>query len=340
MPDILLLDTEVVVADACHRVTAPGGYEWWYFDAQDRNTGTFVVAVFHAGFVLHPQYLRRYHLYQSRPTRHAPPLPAEYPCVHLAVHEKGRSCSQFIHQYTATHVQASTSERRVTMGPNRLFSSGNALQLHFEGSHGLSADLTFEPRFAHPPGEKMFASANSGHPAHHCWVIANPLCEVGGEIRLPDGSTIRLNGSGYHDHLYGTGPLGAGLRRWMCGRVLQENQAVSFQIASATQPGGIDQAHLFVADRAGIGAIGVPRIAWGPERFTAWGLAYPTAVDLGPTLILRQPRVLDSSPFCLRLKYDAFVGGEAASAFCNIVYPHRLGWPILGRFIERSIERA
>jgi hypothetical protein len=61
---------------------------------------------------------------------------------------------------------------------------------------------------------------------------------------------------------------------------------------------------------------------------------------MGPALILRQPRILDSSPFCLRLRYDAFVDGEAARAFCRIVYPYRLGWPILGRFIERSIEPA
>jgi carotenoid 1,2-hydratase len=340
MPDLLLLDTEVVVADACHRVTAPGGYEWWYFDAQDRDTGTFVVAQFHAGFIFHPQYLRRFHQYQSAPTRHTPPLPAEYPCVHLAVYENGRPCARFIHQYDPNQFAASSSECRLTIGPNQLFPSGNALRLHAEGSDGLWADLTFEPRLAHPPSEKMFKSGNLKHPAHHCWVISNPLCEVGGEIRLPRGSTIRISGLGYHDHLYGTAPLGAGLRRWMWGRVLLENQAVSFQIAMSIQPGEMDQSHLFMADRAAIGAIGIPRIVWTADRFSGWGLPYPTGVDMGPTLILRKPRILDSSSFCLRLRYDAYVDGEATGAFCRIVYPYRLGWPLLGRFIERSIQRA
>jgi hypothetical protein len=185
--------------------------------------------------------------------------------------------------------------------------------------------------------EKGFLRGNAGRVDRHYWVIANPLCEVGGEIRLPTGRTIRLDGLGYHDHRYGTGPIGPGVRRWLCGRVLQDNQAVAFQITTPSQPDQVDEAHVFKADHSAAGAIAAPRITWGSDRFTAWGLSYPTAVDIGRTLILRQPRLLDCSPFCMRLMYDAFVDGESASALCQIVYPHRLTWPILGRWIEKSI---
>jgi hypothetical protein len=54
---------------------------------------------------------------------------------------------------------------------------------------------------------------------------------------------------------------------------------------------------------------------------------------------LREPRVLDSSAFGVRLEYNAFVDGEAATAFCRIVYPHRLSSRLLGWLIERSIKR-
>ena len=38
----------------------------------------------------------------------------------------------------------------------------------------------------------------------------------------------------------------------------------------------------------------------------------------------------------MRLIYAADHGG---TAFCEIAYPHRLRWPVLGRMIEMSIDK-
>ena len=56
-------------------------------------------------------------------------------------------------------------------------------------------------------------------------------------------------------------------------------------------------------------------------------------------LSLGNPRLIDSSPFYLRLIYDATTRGKAGTAFCEVAYPHRLRWPILGRMIEMSIAK-
>ncbi len=58
----------------------------------------------------------------------------------------------------------------------------------------------------------------------------------------------------------------------------------------------------------------------------------------GP-LSLRDPQVVDASPFYLRVAYAATVRGVPARAFCEVAYPHRLRWPVLGRMIEMSIAR-
>lgn len=338
MPDLLLLDTDVVVADAWHRVTAPGGYEWWHFDAQDQSGSVLVVADFHAGFVFHPQYLKRFELYRRKPTRHAPPSPMDYCCVQLSVYQNGERLGGFTRKYDPRQFSASTSQLRLSIGPNRLSSGDSGVQMHLGDLRGLSAHLLFRPSLVHPPAEKIFLSRHPSYTDHQFWVIANPLCEVKGDIHLPGGRAIAINGIGYHDHLYGTGPLGSGLRRWMCGRVLQENRSVAFQIASPLDSEDQEQAHLFMADGVGAGAIATPRIAWGTDRFTRWGLSYPNGIDAGQTLILRQPRILESSPYSIRLVYDAFVDGEASSALCQIVYPYRAQWPVLGRLIEQSIK--
>jgi hypothetical protein len=42
----------------------------------------------------------------------------------------------------------------------------------------------------------------------------------------------------------------------------------------------------------------------------------------------------------LRLTYEVRgVDGREAKAFCEVAYPNRLRWPVLGRMIELSIHR-
>ena len=78
------------IADAWHNVTAPGGYEWWYFDAEDVEQDRQIVAILFDGCVCHPGYLRKYFWYARRPTRVAPPLPNEYLCAYFAVYHAGK----------------------------------------------------------------------------------------------------------------------------------------------------------------------------------------------------------------------------------------------------------
>jgi hypothetical protein len=72
---------------------------------------------------------------------------------------------------------------------------------------------------------------------------------------------------------------------------------------------------------------------------TGWMLRYPRRVQFDDLLKLSNPRVIDSTPFYLRLIYDASHRGRAGNAFCEIAYPHRLRLPVLGRMIEQSIDQ-
>ena len=44
--------------------------------------------------------------------------------------------------------------------------------------------------------------------------------------------------------------------------------------------------------------------------------------------------LVEDSPFYLRATYAT----EHGPAFCEIAYPHRLRWPVLGRMIEMSVD--
>lgn len=280
-----------------------------------------------------------------------PPATAiDFPCAYFVLYRGGRVLHQFMTQYKPADFAASAAGPDVRIGPNTLSRDGEALKLSMTGSpwhltwqgpktsrdQTLQADLTFRPRLPHPPAERPFFSRDLAGADHH-WVLANPLCDVAGTVRC-GGETIEFAGRGYHDHNYGTGPIGPGLKRWVWGRVLFEGRAVTFHHATPRDAKLSDETHVIEANAAGLAARGLavkPKIDWSAR---ALGLAYPRSLDFGEVLSLRNPRVVDAAPFYLRLTYDAASRGEDGTAFCEVAHPHRLRWPVLGRMIEMSID--
>ena len=353
----LPLYTPNAVADASHRVTAPGGYEWWHFDAEDLTTDTQLVATFHEGFVFHPGYLRAYAGYRRRPTRVPPPVPGDYVCANFVVYRGGRVAHQFLAQYPATDFHAARDRLDVRIGPNHCrVDDGGVIRLTLRGTpwvrtgggvktlreQVLSAELEFVPRFAHPPAERRLFSREASGADHH-WVLANPLCDVTGTVRV-DGAaeplSLNLRGRGYHDHHYGSAPIGPGLRAWLRGRVLTGGRASTFSVAVPRDAGLQPEFHLVEADDRGVREVFREKCPWMWWRRRRSTLAYPHDLALGGGLFMHTPRVIDASPFHLRLSYETKYMGEAGRAFCEVVYPHRLRWPVVGRRVENSIRRA
>jgi hypothetical protein len=409
--------------DGWHQVTAPGGYEWWYFDAEDPATDTQIVAILLEGFIFHPGYLRHWAKYTRRPTRTKPPMPTDYACAYLCVYRGGTILHQFMTQYRADQFRASPDGPDVAIGPNRLWRDGDSLRLSLRGApwkltgqgpktltdRVLRAELTLTPKLPHPPAERTFLSRAMTGADHH-WVLANPLCAMTGwfsvdpvesadaneseglsragrglgegrtatpaeatansaasrtagaaispastltlpspckgeglEVEQPKAATA-FAGLAYHDHNYGTAPIGPGLKRWIWGRVLLGDRVTTFHYACPNDTSLPDEPHLVEADAREVREVRVARVEGDWSRRNATLLAYPDALtfrdaDGTAVLSLSQPRLIDSAPFYMRLQYQATVRGRAGTAFCEVAYPHRLRWPILGRMIEMSIDK-
>jgi carotenoid 1,2-hydratase len=182
-------------------------------------------------------------------------------------------------------------------------------------------------------------------------VIANPRCDVSGTILLAEnGSTldqINFTGRGYHDHNYGTGPLGPGLKRWIWGRAILNDQVTTFHYAVPRKRSLPDEIHLVRANASSLAELDVDRVDCDWRGWSKVGLRYPkqlrfresTEATQASPLQLSNPRVIDAAPFYMRLMYNAQVDGRTTTAFCEVAYPHRLRWPILGRMIEMSIDK-
>jgi carotenoid 1,2-hydratase len=343
------------VPDGWHEIRSPGGYEWWYFDAEDPSTDRQVVVIFMEGFIFHPGYLRAHNRYLRNPTRHAPVFPNAFPCTYLAVYEKGKLLWQVMEQHPPGAFCASSYETRVSIGPSTLGTEGRDYVVELKGTPWdltwrgpqhrtgttVRAQLRFRPRFDAEPSEREFFSRQMTG-ALHRWVVASPVCAVEGRIWVASekGETsISFEGNGYHDHNYGLAPIGEGLSRWVWGRAFAHEAAFTFHHAVPRDKLRKPESHLLLAHSQGIretDPAGV-RVDWTGR--SALGLSYPREIELGERLRLRSPRVVDSTPFYLRLTYAAEGVPGVQGAFCEVAHPHRLRWPVLGRMIEMSILR-
>lgn len=349
-PQVIPWYSQPTVPDAWHHVRAPGGYEWWYFDAEDPATDTQIVAILFDGFVFHPGYLRQYDRYRRNPTKIAPPVPSDYPCAYFIVYRAGKIWAQFMTQHPPQEFDASSEKLDVKVGPNHATTTDGAIHLQLSGTPWkltwqgprflegttLAGQFHFKPRFTHAPSERLFFSKEMSGAEHH-WVLANPLCDVVGSISL-GSEAIQFTGQGYHDHNYGTGPIGPGLRRWIWGRAIFHSSVVTFHHAVPCNPELPNETHLLEADRTGIREL--KRDAYPDPGFfkrTGTLLSYPDEIKWRNDLRLVKPRIIDSSPFYLRINYDAWSLQGEGTAFCEVAYPHRLRWPVLGRMIEMSI---
>jgi hypothetical protein len=205
-----------------------------------------------------------------------------------------------------------------------------------------TAELDLTPLVRQAPVERRMVSAGRAG-ADHVRVVADAFCDVVGVFRVEGGPlSIPFNGRAYCAHHYGFAPLAPDLDRWMWGTATFSDRAYSFHIARPRGQARPPHAHLLMCDATGIHEIDDPPVTFQGSRRAGWLLPYPSELNIGSDLRLRDPQVVDRSLFSLRVRYTASTGAgrEATTAMCEITYPRRLRWPALGRLIERSIDRV
>jgi hypothetical protein len=325
------LFTPTDIPDASHQVTAPGGYECWNFHARNATGDLLIAMSFSQGFPEHPGYLRAYRRFRQQPTRRTPPRPADYPCVCFSLYQNDRCVADFIAHFPADQLAATTDQTEVRCGPN-LFVKEPGGSLLVEIRHrALSATFRFTPKRSGSPLEQViFPRGWSG--ADHRWVISNPLCEVTGEIRLDltAPSPLQFDGPGSHDHSFGLAPIGRGLNRWLRGHILMDNHTIFVHLARPTN-NAID-CQMIESEPMGTRVLSLEQVQLDWNGRTGMQLRYPEHIQGGPVQ-LHSPRVLRSTLHSVRLVYRASIRGNHGEAFCEIIYPHRLRWPIPARFV-------
>lgn len=343
--------------NASHAVLAPGGYEWWHFIAEDVSVGRRMVASFHDGFPLHPGYMRRYERYLRRPTRRAPPVPAEFPAVQFAFYEGDRALVRLLCLPATRDIASISNGMQMSVGQNQLsLSSTGEITLRLRGApwqpggwapsllaeRTLSAEFTFTPRWNAPIKPKSFGSEAGGAGKQH-WTVTRPACDVRGELHLYGGSAgspidLQFTGRGYHDHYFGTTPLAQDLRRSIAGVLLDDDATVVFRVEEDS--GSQETEGQVIEFRAGKEQIldaSEMRLDW-PRPM--WAMGIPPRVFFGDDTKLSNPRVLHRSPMDVHVLYDVRSRGRARTALCEFAQPDRLLSPMHRAVWNHWLKRA
>jgi hypothetical protein len=192
--------------DAWHRVTAPGGYEWWHFDAEDEAGEVRVVARLYDGHPFDAEYVRAYRRFLRNPTLRTPPMPVDFPYAELAVYRGETIWGQFGVRFPRGAFIGSVDRLEVALGPNRLTKADRVFRLLMsDAAAGMRAELRFSPSSATTPLVKT-PPAPRQLTSEQAWIAAECACDVEGSVTVA-GERREFRGRGHHDHRYGTAPI-------------------------------------------------------------------------------------------------------------------------------------
>lgn len=213
--------------------TSPGGYEWWHFDAIDEKNDLSFVLRFSAGDLFSAYYqdnLKTYWknakspLTSSNPVVHSP-RPLDYNGVFFQVFNKGSLIGETVQEFSMAFLKASDQQGAVLLGPNRFNWDTSdppsyiiTVQSPLRGRSVLRARLFFTPLT-----KALGNLPQPEFPSTHTWVLTAPLCRVEGTLQWCDQAgdvkkEMGFVGQGYHDHHWGTVPLGRFVEGWHWGR--------------------------------------------------------------------------------------------------------------------------
>jgi carotenoid 1,2-hydratase len=322
---------------------APGGYEWWYFDALSMDGRYALVAIFFLGSPMSPYYKA---VVDGRQ-----PLPRDWSGVFFALHEiVGGRWKERAYAYNLYREgDFGGPQPAVSLGTSKMRTAGwersRQWQLEID-EPGLwrgrtRASLSFSTVGASPMGV-----AATQPDSAHTWVCVAPDCKVEGTVMLASGEEIDFAGTGYHDHNFGQLPW-SDAKIWYWGRAhFAETSAVKTAVLyHLVPPAASDTAQttLLLYDQRGE-PIALPssvevtlprtvRNAYGFEHATLceWqGGGAALAVDHG---------IFAEGPFYRRLPVEITVGGDTAWGIGEVFQPARLCGPIASRAMWTRMRR-
>jgi hypothetical protein len=293
--------------NAWHAVRSPGGFEWWRFDAED-DAGRRVAVDFFDGDPFDARSAAAYRRYRRGPTRHAPPVPHDYPRFRMTIDAPAGTRTEYS---TAQPIETSSDTLRLKIADATGIADGSGALLLRAGSAMTAVDLAFSPIAADPFRAEL-------HPDLQ-WILAAPRCTVSGTITIAGRATPFL-GRGYQDHFVGLHPISQMMAGWFFGRVLLANGAIFFHECTLA---GENRASIRIvrASADGVAEESLKSASMKLQPALPWRAAYPLAATFSNGLSLDSPRIVRSSASVVELAYASTYQGQRGVAHAVAIRP-------------------
>jgi len=192
----------------------PGGYEWWYFDGWDESKNIGFVIIFYDGNPFSTNYLKELDKNAA---------PGNYPAVSISVYKDGKTVYYSFTEFSAADAEFGKSEVCGRIGGHSFRAEKKSgilcykLQLKEKLASGdtFSAEILFK---SISPLADLLPHEPAHYGENHIWNLVQPKAEVSGVLNI-NGIKENVEGSGYHDHNYGTEQLDQSFIDWYWGRV-------------------------------------------------------------------------------------------------------------------------
>ena len=195
------IDRKVVARweDGQRTSTAPGHFEWWYFDAHLDNGATVVVGFY------------------TKPSINADSELAPFVTINLTLPD-GRIIDKSYRGRREDFV-AATDGCDVSIGANRIVGDLHRYRIDAAIEDvSVSIDLVTDVASWRPKsGHTYYAKTPGGPEELFAWLVAVPQGSVTIDYQV-DGTHVKATGIGYHDHNWGDAPMPKLLHDWYWAR--------------------------------------------------------------------------------------------------------------------------
>lgn len=331
---------------------APGGYEWWYFDAIDENSGYALVVIFYQGNPFSNRYIRKL----EEENNSEAGRPVNFPAISISLYKQGKPIYYSFTEFPAQEAEFSTDRPDLKVGENTLktdFSDSGiqyTLNLNEKLPSGdcIRAELYFRGSANSP---ENFQENEKHNAIGHTWNLVLPKAKVTGSINVYRKKeithSIAFSGKGYHDHNTGMEPMRDEFVDWYWGRYHFDSATLVYYVMNrqkARQYRG-----WLIDDNTGKVLQRYDSIKLKDKSMSIFGLHLARKLVLeneASKVVIQQSESLDNGPFYRRFMSEAFLSLEdsieKSFGFSEYIYPSRIYrrwlWPLVDMRIRYKQE--
>jgi carotenoid 1,2-hydratase len=318
----------------------PGSYEWWYFDGISEGGQSFVI-IFYEGNPFSKRYIRSLNNKNGQ-------FASQFPAISISVYKNSKPIFYCFEETIPSESSFSPNQPQGNVGDNFFKGTKSGDKLEYEislnqrlpGGDNISGKLSFQSK---PFNHKFKQSGRSAESMNHSWNLVQPKCAIEGELSISGyrSAGIKISGTGYHDHNFGSEPMKDTFDEWYWGRYHFTDSTLIYYIMREK---GVWEKKAWLIDDNGA-VYPANTIELKETGLSFFGLKTARVIEFkgdGFRAMLQKQAMIDSGPF-----YQRFSGRlilqkgdqiKHSNGISEYIYPSRiynkLFWPLVDMRIK------